>query len=311
MGNIALATLIVSRFMSEKYYKVISPVGVSPTKEFDYSKYLPKNGEAGAWLPEITDAKIRGKGYYVSKHWRVWYVSGARVFEVECEGLEVETLNGVEKQACCRRMRLLRDCTDELLSSISDERFNKGDGNLGRSNVGDRNIGDYNIGSRNVGNLNVGDFNTGDLNTGIDNVGDDNKGSLNSGSSNFGHSNTGSFNVGSFNSGDYNKGHANTGSFNKGNRNSGKWNACNYSSGFFNTQEPFAVMFNKPTTLKVSEIRLPKWLQKGDLKLAMQVTDVADLEATFALPNFDAQIFEEITGVSIEAIKTVIASKKK
>lgn len=296
--------------MSEKYYKVIAQNSASPTKEFDYSAYLPSGDCAGMWLPEIPDAKIRGKGYYVSKNWRIWYVDGAKIFEVECEGLEVEVLNGVEKQACCKRMRLLRDVTDELVNSISDANFNYGNGNLGRSNEGDCNIGDFNKGSRNVGNLNVGDFNTGDSNTGIDNVGNDNLGSLNSGSSNKGHSNTGSFNIGSFNSGDYNKGHANTGSFNVGNRNSGKWNVCNYSSGFFNTQEPIAIMFNKPTNLKVSEIRLPKWLQKKNLLDAIENADVADLEATFLLPNFSPEIFEQITNISVAQIKTAIATKK-
>ena len=296
--------------MSEKYYKVIAKNSASPTKEFDYTLYLPTETTAGKWLPEIPDAKIRGKGYYISKNWRIWYVEGARIFEAECEGVEVEILNGVEKQACCKRMRLLRDVTEELISSISDERFNNGKGNLGRSNDGDFNIGDFNKGSRNTGNLNLGDFNTGDSNTGIDNVGNDNFGSLNSGSSNKGHSNTGSFNVGSFNAGDNNKGHANTGSFNVGNRNTGKWNVCNYSSGFFNTQEPKAVLFNRPTNFKVSEIRLPKWLQKRDLHKAIENADITDLESTFALPNFDADIFEQITGISVNYIQDSIKSKR-
>ncbi len=297
--------------MSEKYYKIIAQNSASPTKEFDYTPYLPTDSGAGEWLPEIPDAKIRGKGYYVSKNWRIWYVANAKIFEVECQGLEVETLNGVEKQACCKTLRLLRDITDELVGCISDERYNCGNANIGRSNEGDCNIGDFNKGSRNTGNLNLGDFNTGDSNTGIDNVGNDNLGSLNSGSSNKGHSNSGSFNTGSFNTGDYNKGHANTGSFNVGNRNSGKWNVCNYSSGFFNTQEPMAIMFNKPTNLKVSQIRLPKWLQKKNLFEAIEIADVADLESTFSLPNFDAEIFEQITGVSVDKIKTVINLKRQ
>ena len=281
--------------MRKIFYFCTIQNSASPTKEFDYSAYLPSCDCAGIWLPEIPDAKIRGKGYYVSKNWRIWYVDGARIFEVECEGLDVEVLNGVEKQACCKRMRLLRDVTDELVNTISDTNFNCGNGNLGRSNDGDCNIGDFNKGSRNVGNLNVGDFNTGDSNTGIDNVGNDNLGSLNSGSSNKGHSNTGSFN---------------TGSFNVGNRNSGKWNVCNYSSGFFNTQEPVAIMFNKPTNLKVSQIRLPKWLQKKNLLDAIENADVADLEATFLLPNFSPEIFEQITNISVAQIKTAIATKK-
>ncbi len=307
----SFAILAKYRDMLEKYYKVIAQNSTSPTTEFDYTPYLPTSTEAGEWLPEITDAKIRGKGYYVSKNWRIWYVANARIFEVECKGIEVEILNGVEKQACCKTLRLLRDVTDELLSSISDEHFNYGNLNVGRSNEGDCNVGDFNRGSRNVGNLNLGDFNTGDSNTGIDNVGNDNFGSLNSGSSNRGHSNTGSFNTGSFNSGDYNKGHANTGSFNVGNRNSGKWNVCNYSSGFFNTQEPCVVMFNKATNLKVSEIRLPKWLQKKDLIKAIDVADVEDLKATFMLPNFDAEIFERITGIRVAQIENAIIAKSK
>lgn len=296
--------------MSEKYYKVIGGNELSPTREFDYSAYLPTGKNAGEWLPEIADAQIRKQGYYVSKNWNFWYVANARVFEVECEGVLREELNGVEKQACCRRMRFLRDITDEVVPTLSDVRNNFGSSNLGLSNKGDCNIGDFNEGSRNVGNLNLGDFNTGDSNTGIDNVGDNNKGSLNVGSSNIGHSNTGSFNKGSFNSGDFNTGHANSGSFNKGNRNTGKWNVCNYSSGFFNTQEPFAVMFNRPTTLKTSEIRLPKWLQKQDIKLALIQADVDDLLATFSLPNFDAEIFQQITGISEAEIRKQIDLKR-
>lgn len=296
--------------MDDKYYKVISANSESPTKEFDYSEYLPKGGSAGAWLPEIAGAKIGGEGYYVSKHWRVWYAEGARVYEVECEGLSAEKINGVEKQACCRRVRLLRDCTEELLASASDGNFNRGAGNSGRANEGDCNTGSCNIGSRNTGSLNDGDFNTGDSNTGIDNVGDNNLGSLNAGSGNVGHSNTGGNNVGSFNSGHYNRGHANSGSFNVGNRNTGKWNVCNYSSGFFNTREPFAVMFDKPTSLRVSQVRLPKWLQKGDIRAALESADEADLLATFALPNFDAEIFERITGVGAAQINAAIERAK-
>ena len=292
--------------MGGKYYKVILHNSASPTREFDYTRYLPRGGSAGEWLPAVENTAIRSGGYYVSKNWRIWYVEGARVFEVECEGLVSENLNGVEKQACCRRIRLLREVTDECRAENSDAALNKGCGNIGKANVGDANIGNFNIGSRNVGNLNSGDFNTGDSNTGIDNVGNDNLGSLNSGSSNVGHSNTGSFNRGSFNSGDYNTGHANSGSFNRGNRNSGKWNLCNYSNGFFNTRSPEVYMFDKPTGLTAAEVRLPKWLQKGDLEVSLKSADADDLRATFALPNFDAAIFERITGISAERISEEI-----
>lgn len=288
--------------MPQTYYKVILTDGTSPTKEFDYAPYMPRDGAAGAWLPEIPDARVGGRGYYVSKHWRIWYKAGARVFECQCRGVSAEELNGVEKQACCKTLRFVREITAEIAAEVGDARFNKGSGNVGLSNAGDSNIGDFNIGSRNVGNLNNGDFNTGDSNTGIDNVGNDNRGSLNSGCSNVGHSNTGSSNRGSYNSGDFNTGHANSGSFNRGNRNTGKWNVCNYSSGFFNTAEPPVYMFDKPTHLRASQIRLPKWLQKPDLRAALESADAADLRATFELPNFDPEIFKQITGISADEI---------
>lgn len=288
--------------MADEYYKVILPDGTSPTKEFDYGAYLPSSGAPGPWLPEIKDAQIRKKGYYVSKYWRFWYREGARVFVCQCKGLVCESTNGVEKQACCSTLRLVKEITQEALAQPSDKNFNLGNFNTGLSNIGEANPGNFNIGSRNTGSLNMGDFNTGDSNTGIDNVGDENLGSLNTGSHNTGHSNSGSFNKGSYNSGDYNEGHANSGSFNKGNRNTGKWNACNYSSGFFNTLEPCAVMFDKPTNIKVSQVRLPKWLQKPDIKKALSEAETGDIMSTFDLPNFDAEIFERITGIGKEQI---------
>lgn len=69
--------------MEEKYYKVISDDGKSPTKRFDYSPYLPSgNGVPGKWLPEIPENKLFSDGYYVSKYWNMWYVPGAKIYEV-------------------------------------------------------------------------------------------------------------------------------------------------------------------------------------------------------------------------------------
>lgn len=292
--------------MEEKYYKVISDDGKSPTKRFDYSPYLPsENGTPGKWLPEIPENKLFSDGYYVSKYWNMWYVPGAKIYEVEVEGVSRAECAGVEKQVCCSRIRLLKDVTANLVPTLPPAEFsdsenfaNTGVGNTGKHNTGNWNCGDFNTGNRNTGSLNSGDFNTGDSNSGIDNVGDRNCGSGNVGCDNTGHSNTGNFNKGSYNSGDYNRGFANSGSFNVGNRNSGKWNIGNRNSGYFNTIPPKIFMFNKPVDVEISDIKLPKWLNFPNPPKAFERASVEEIEQTLNLPNFDYEIFERITGVS-------------
>lgn len=293
-------------YMNVVYYKVLAKDAFSPTTQFDYSPYLPQNGKAGKWLPEIEKAQIRKAGYYVSRYWNMWYEEGCRIYEVECKGLLLGDENGVEKQACCAQIRLLKDVTESLvgfldLSTFGEfekPRFNTGPGNTGLRNTGSYNSGNFNTGSRNTGNLNSGDFNTGDNNTGIDNVGDNNIGSANSGCSNIGHSNSGNFNKGSYNTGKCNTGHCNTGSFNVGNSNVGKWNVGNYHCGFFNTKEAPIMMFNKPANVKISQVKMPLFLNEKDCKAAFEKTTLKDIQDALALPNFDFEIFEAITGIS-------------
>ena len=285
--------------MDGKYYKVLGGKGLSPCTLFDYTPFLPKDGVAGAWLPEIDSAKMSSDGYYVSKYWNMWYSEGARIYEVEIDGADASGRYAVEDQICCRRIRLLRDATDELLPLLRDANFNLGEHNTGERNIGSFNTGERNLGKRNTGKLNSGDFNTGDNNTGIDNVGDKNVGSANVGSLNVGHSNTGDGNVGSYNSGHYNKGNANSGSFNAGNRNSGKWNLGSYNAGFFNTRDAPLYMFDKPVeNLRASQVVLPKWLNSPNPRDSFESAAPADIAKTLRLPNFDYAVFEKITGIS-------------
>ena len=78
--------------------------------------------------------------------------------------------------------------------------------NLGKNctgvcNTGNYNIGDNNTGNRNTGGCNTGDCNTGDWNTGNCNTGDRNTGGWNTGDRNTGNNNTGDWNTSSFNTG--------------------------------------------------------------------------------------------------------------
>ena len=167
-----------------------------------------------------------------------------------------------------------------------------------------------------------------------ENSGHRNSGHYNSGHRNSGHYNSGHRNSGHYNSGDNNSGHRNSGHCNSGNYNSGH---CN--SGHFNTNSPTVRMFNKDTGLKREEISIPflylpvtKWVSKENMSSeekkehssfyttkgylkelsykeawaeAWKECSEETKERFKSLPNFDADIFEEITGIDVRQDKCV------
>ena len=130
----------------------------------------------------------------------------------------------------------------------------------------------------------------------------------------------------------------NTGIDNTGKGNSGNWNSGYGNSGMFNSDEPFARMFNKPTTVKLSvfvgspaypdfsDFQICYWIEssmmtdeekkafpthettggyikKIEYKEAWSVfwrkTSESNKAKILALPNFDAAIFKTITGIDV------------
>ena len=184
----------------------------------------------------------------------------------------------------------------------------------------------------NSGNRNSGDWNSGDWNSG-----DCNSGNWNSGIWNSGNWNSGNRNSGNRNSGDWNSGDWNSGDCNSGNWNSGNWNSGNCNSGFFNTNEPFVRMFNKDTKLKKYEIDIPLfchfdltvWVShdtateeekeehneeiktcggflktldyKEAWRLAWNKASKEEHLEMLKLPNWDNDVFKEISGIDAEA----------
>lgn len=182
---------------------------------------------------------------------------------------------------------------------------------------------------------NTGVFNSGNRNSGIFNSGDCNSGGRNSGSRN-----SGNWNSGSRNSGDWNSGRGNSGSRNSGNWNSGDWNSGNCNSGFFCTNSPKLRLFNKETdftmeefiktewyaVLTSGEFNLTKWRAYTDEEKAQderkrfidgELITIPYKEACAnwwaslsekdkaiikTIPNFDANIFTEITGIDVTNI---------
>ena len=108
-------------------------------------------------------------------------------------------------KSCTDKLEIVREIPwDEVLRIV-----NLGKNCTGRCNTGNRNTGDWNTGNRNTGNRNTGNRNTGDWNTG-----DCNTGNRNTGDWNTGDCNTGDCNTGDWNTGDWNKSSFNTGCFN-------------------------------------------------------------------------------------------------
>ena len=196
--------------------------------------------------------------------------------------------------------------------------------------------GDEKLELINSGNRNSGDMNSGDRNSGDWNSGDLNSGHLNSGDMNSGDRNSGNRNLGNWNSGNLNSGDINSGNRNSGNRNSGDYNSGDWNSGFFNSDEPCVRMFNKMTTYKRKDIKIPSWcyfdltvwvshdtateeektehkaeieicggfLKKINYKDAWRIAwnraSIEERKELFDLPNWDNQVFKEITGIDAE-----------
>ena len=174
------------------------------------------------------------------------------------------------------------------------------------------NSGDYNSGDHNSGNWNSGNYNSGDYNSGDDNSGD--------------------WNSGNWNSGDWNSGNRNSGNYNSGN-----WNSGNRNSGFFNTDSPLVRIFNKETNVPLKDIDFPSFLYfnltawvshdtateeekeahkteietrggflktlsyKEAFRIAWDKADKEEHKKLLELPNWDNEIFKEISGIDAEA----------
>ncbi len=201
----------------------------------------------------------------------------------------------------------------------------------------DQNTGNRNTGYWNTGVWNTGDTNTGDRNTGNSNTGDRNTGYWNTGDTNTGDTNTGDTNTGDTNTGDRNTGDSNTGDWNTGDRNTGHWNIVNKETGHFNTTQSETIrIFNKEYSINewentekphfIYKVFLTEWIPESEMsetekecnstykttggylkefsykeawKKAYDKASKKDIELLKKLPNFDAEVFKEISGIDI------------
>lgn len=118
----------------------------------------------------------------------------------------------------------------------------------------------------------------------------------------------------------YNSGDCNSGNHNSGNYNSGNWNKSNNNNGFFNTDPIKTVkVFNKDCNLSVwKETPKPSFLYfdpevdesyKQCFIDSFLKTTKEDAELLINLPNFDYEVFEDISGITKEMIESKLKEK--
>ena len=251
-----------------------------------------------------------------------------RVAEVIALG-EVDT-DG--KKSCTNKIQIVREIPwQELLTIVNTGKDCTGLYNTGNRNTGDCNTGNRNTGDCNTGNRNTGDWNTGDWNTGNRNTGDWNTGNRNTGDWNTGDCNTGNRNTGDCNTGNRNTGDWNTGDWNKSSFNTGCFNTEEQKITLFN--KPSDITYNDWLRSDARYLlnQIPKdvleWVYEEDMtdeeKAANPTYEttggylkvlnesefgqlwwgsLSDFQKNYikSIPNFDAEIFEQCTGIKVD-----------
>ena len=259
--------------------------------------------------------------------------SNNKVAEVIAYG---EVLTEGDK-SCTDKLEIVREIPwDEVLRIVNLGKNCTGRCNTGNRNTGNCNTGDWNTGNRNTGNCNTGDWNTGDWNTGDCNTGNRNTGNRNTGDCNTGNRNTGDWNTGDWNTGNRNTGNRNTGNrntgdWNKSSFNTGCFNTEEQKITLFNKPSGMTYREWMDSDARYLLNQIPKnvveWVYEEDMTDAekaahptyettggyLKVLDESECgqlwwgslsdrrkEIIKAIPNFDAEIFFQCTGVRVD-----------
>lgn len=252
-----------------------------------------------------------------------------KVAEIEALG-EIDT-EATGKKHCTNKIKIVREISwEEVLKMINVGKANTGFGNTGNYNSGHWNSGTRNTGIYNTGNYNEGRYNSGNHNTGDYNTGDCNSGNFNDGSYNSGHWNSGNWNSGYYNCGNCNDGSYNSGDFNKTNFSNGCFNTKGSKILMFNKPSDWSIedwrcskakrlldtisynalqwVYSDKMTEEEKE-QHPKYKTTGGYLKELDKSKCGQLwwdnlldynkNVIKSLPNFDAEIFKEITGIDI------------
>ena len=205
-------------------------------------------------------------------------------------------------KCCTNKLEIVREIPwAELLEIV----------NTGKGCAGLCNSGDWNSGNRNSGDWNSGDWNSGDWNSGDCNSGDWNSGNRNSGNRNSGNRNSGDWNKCSFSNGCFNTTEPKIYLFNKPSDWTYKeW--LNSDARYLLNQIPgdvleyvwFEDMTDEEKAAHPEAEVTGGYLKQLDNSECGSIwwRGLNDREKSIikAIPNFDKEIFKEITGVDVD-----------
>ncbi len=205
-----------------------------------------------------------------------------------------------EKKYCTNKIKIEKELNwNEVLNMV----------NTGKNCTGFRNTGDWNTGYRNTGYCNTGDCNTGDCNTGYRNTGN---------------RNTGDCNTGDYNTGDWNTGNWNTGCFNTVEQKiflfnklsdwtMKDWINSEARSIFYDIRISPVQKINKKDMTEKEKEQHPEYQTTGFYLKELRSEEIAEerqkywnqlsqkqKDIVMAIPNFDKEIFKEITGIDVD-----------
>ena len=226
-------------------------------------------------------------------------------FNSENKVAEVIALGEVDtdgKKSCTNKIQIVREIPwQELLTIV----------NIGKDCTGFCNTGDCNTGDCNTGDCNTGDWNTGDRNTGNRNTGDRNTGNRNTGNRNTGNRNTGDWNKSSFNTGCFNTEEPKIMLFNKpSDMTYNDW--LRSDARYLLNQIPKDVVewvYEEDMTDEEKVANPTYETTGGYLKLLDESEcgqlwwgSLSDFQKNYirSIPNFDAEIFEQCTGIKVD-----------
>ena len=216
----------------------------------------------------------------------------SKVAEVIAYGDIVE-----EGDKCCtNKLEIVREIPwQELLTIV-----NTGKGCTGLENTGNRNTGNRNTGNRNTGDCNTGNRNTGDWNTGDWNTGDCNTGDWN----------TGDWNTSSFNNGCFNTIEPKIMLFNKPSDMTYR-NWLNSDAKYLLNQIPKDVveLVREEDMIDEEKATYPTYKTTGGYLKVLDESECGQIwwdslseyqkNIIKSMPNFDAEIFEQCTGIKV------------
>ena len=214
---------------------------------------------------------------------------------------EIEALGDIDAEAdgskhCTNKIKIVREISwEEVLKMV----------NMGKANTGLCNSGSYNIGRYNSGSYNSGWYNSGDRNSGSYNTGDHNSGDRNTGDHN-----SGDWNITNFSSGCFNTKEAKILMFNKPSNWTFRDWCYSKAKDILDTipnNAPTWIRFENMTDEEKEQHPEYKttegYLKEIDNSKCVQAwwDNLSDHEKDIikSLPNFDAEIFKEITGIDV------------